>query len=163
MGVSGAGKTAVGERVARRMGWSFVDGDDLHPARNIEKMRDGVPLTDEDRWPWLERVRDVIAEHAAAGRSAVVACSALKKDYRVFLLAGRAEIQFVYLRGSLEVFERRLSERRGHFFDPNLLASQFEALEEPSEALVVDANQDLAAVVDAVVAGLKGSEGWSRK
>ena len=159
MGVSGAGKTAVGECVAQRMGWPFIDGDDLHPASNIRKMTGGIPLTDDDRWPWLERVRDVIAERASAQQSAVVACSALKESYREFLRAAKAEIRFVYLRGSPQVFERRLSERRGHFFDPNLLASQFDALEEPSDALVVDADQELEAVVDAVVVGLKGDKG----
>jgi len=154
MGVSGSGKTAVGELLAKRLGWPFVDADDLHPAGNIRKMTGGVPLTDDDRHPWLLKVRDVIAEHAAAGRAAVVACSALKEDYRKLLRTAKADLKFVYLRGAPAAFERRLLERRGHFFDPTLLASQFETLEEPTDALVVDADGELDAVVDAVVASL---------
>jgi gluconokinase len=154
MGVSGAGKTAVGERLAQRLGWPFVDGDDLHPASNIRKMTAGVPLTDDDRFPWLERIRDAIVEHAEAGCSAVVACSALKRKYRQLLLTGQADTRLVYLRGTPAVFERRLGERRGHFFDPNLLASQLETMEEPRDALVVDVDGELEAVVDAVVAAL---------
>ncbi len=154
MGVSGAGKTAVGERLAARLGGPFVDADDLHPAGNIRKMAAGVPLTDDDRLPWLLKVRDAIVEHAASGRSAVVACSALKEDYRKLLLTAQGDIRFVYLRGAPPVFERRLRERRGHFFDPSLLASQFEVLEEPTDAVVVDAADELGAVVEAVVQGL---------
>lgn len=154
MGVSGAGKTAVGELLAKRLGWPFVDADDLHPAANIRKMAAGVPLTDEDRLPWLLKIRDAIVEHARSGRSAVVACSALKRSYREFLLMGQADIRFVYLRGAPAVFERRLRERRGHFFDPNLLASQLETIEEPTEALVVETDDEVEAVVDAVANGL---------
>lgn len=174
MGVSGAGKTAVGERLAARLGWPFVDADDLHPASNVRKMRRGVPLTDEDRLPWLRSVREAMIERSAFGRSAVVACSVLKREYRELLLSGegssgeppsgdaprrRADTRLVYLRATPVVLERRLAARRGHFFDPDLLASQLETLEEPEEegpegALVVDADAELAAVVDAVVAGL---------
>jgi gluconokinase len=154
MGVSGAGKTAVGELLAQRLGWPFVDGDDLHPASNVRKMTAGVPLTDEDRLPWLQSVRDVIVEHAGSGRSAVIACSALKRAYRELLLMGQPDTRLVYLRGAPAVFERRLGERRGHFFDPHLLASQLEAMEEPEEALVVDVDDELEAVVDAVVTAL---------
>lgn len=154
MGVSGAGKTAVGELLAKRLGWPFVDADDLHPPSNIRKMTAGVPLTDEDRVPWLLRVRDVIVEYAESGRSAVVACSALKKNYRRQLLMGQADARLVYLRGAPAVFERRLRERSGHFFDPNLLASQLETLEEPTDALVVDGDGELETVVQAVAAAL---------
>ncbi len=159
MGVSGAGKTAVGELLADRLGWSFVDADDLHPASNVRKMTAGVPLTDEDRLPWLLSVRDVILEHAGSRRSAVVACSALKREYREILLTGdplmgQAETRLVYLRGAPALLERRLRKRQGHFFDPNLLASQLETLEEPKNALVVDVGGELEAVVDAVVTGL---------
>ncbi len=154
MGVSGAGKTAVGERLAAHMGWPFVDGDDLHPAGNVEKMTAGVPLTDEDRLPWLKSVRDAISKHAGAGRSAVVACSALKEEYREVLLEGQTGTKLVYLRGTQAVLARRLRERRGHFFDPNLLPSQLETLEEPRDALVVDVDGELDAVVEAVLKGL---------
>jgi carbohydrate kinase (thermoresistant glucokinase family) len=154
MGVSGAGKTAVGELLAKRLGWAFVDADELHPAGNIRKMTAGVPLTDEDRLPWLLRVRGVIVEHAESGRSAIVACSALKGSYRKLLLTEQADTRFVYLRGTPAVLERRLRERRGHFFDPDLLASQLETLEEPRDAVVVDVEGELDAVVDAVAAAL---------
>lgn len=155
MGVSGAGKTAVGERLAERLRWAFVDADDLHPASNVRKMTAGVPLSDEDRLPWLRTVRQAMDEHAAAGRPAVVACSALKSEYRELLSSALADARLVYLRATPEVLERRLAERQGHFFDPTLLASQLETLEEPEEALVVDADRELEAVVDAVVAGLR--------
>jgi len=154
MGVSGAGKTAVGELLAKRLGWPFVDGDDLHPASNIRKMAAGVPLTDEDRFPWLQSVRDAIVEHAGAGRSAIVACSALKRTYRKLLLQGQPDARLVYLRGARALLERRLGERRGHFFDPKLLVSQLATIEEPTDALVVGVDDELEAVVDAVAAGL---------
>jgi gluconokinase len=154
MGVSGAGKTAVGELLAERLGWSFMDADDLHSAGNVRKMTAGVPLTDEDRLPWLLSVRGVMDEHADSGRSAVVACSALKREYRKLLLTDRADTRFVYLRATPAVLERRLRERRDHFFDPNLLASQLESFEEPVDAVVVDADGELEAVVDAVVTAL---------
>jgi gluconokinase len=154
MGVAGAGKTAVGARLAQRLGWPFVDADDLHPSDNVRKMAAGVPLTDEDRLPWLQRVREVMIEHARAGRSAIVACSALKKSYRRLLTIEAADVRFVYLRGAIPVLERRLVQRRGHFFDPKLLASQLETLEEPDDAAIVDANGELDAVVDAVAATL---------
>jgi gluconokinase len=154
MGVAGAGKTAVGERLAKRQGWAFVDADDLHPPGNVRKMSAGVPLTDEDRLPWLRRVHAVMLEHAGAGHSAVVACSALKRQYRDLLLEGLADARLVYLRGTPAVFARRLSRRRGHFFDPSLLASQLETLEEPVHAVIVDADEPLDAVVDTVAAAL---------
>jgi gluconokinase len=154
MGVSGAGKTAVGELLAKRLGWPLVDGDDLHPASNISKMTAGVPLTDEDRLPWLQKIRDAIVEHAGSGRSAIVACSALKRTYRKFLLQGQPDTRLVYLRGPPVVLERRLGERRGHFFDPNLLASQLETMEEPKDAVVVDVDAELEAVVDSVATAL---------
>jgi gluconokinase len=157
MGVAGAGKTAVGGRLAARLGWPFLDGDVLHPAANIRKMASGVALSDADRLPWLAGVHRAMAEHAAAGRSVVVACSALKQGYREVLRSGLADTQFVYLRCSPAVLEGRLRRRRGHFFDPALLGSQLEVLEEPADALVINADQPLEVVVDEVVAGLRGT------
>jgi len=154
MGVSGAGKTAVGESLAKRLGWPLVDGDDLHPTSNIRKMTAGVPLTDEDRFPWLQQIRGAIVEHASSGRSAIVACSALKRTYRKLLLEGQPDARLVYLRGTPAVLQRRLSERRGHFFDPTLLASQLETMEEPDDAVVVDVDAELEAVVEAVATAL---------
>jgi gluconokinase len=154
MGVSGAGKTAVGKRLAERQSWSFVDADDLHPASNVLKMTAGVPLTDQDRLPWLSRVREVIAEYAETDSSAVIACSALKRSYRRLLLKGLTDAKLVYLRGEPELLQRRLTERQGHFFDPGLLSSQLETLEEPVNAVVVDIDADLEAVTAAVAAAL---------
>lgn len=138
MGVSGAGKTTVGELLAARMGWPFYDGDAFHPPANVEKMRRGIPLTDADRWPWLEALRDHVRALADEGRSAVVACSALKASYRDLLLSAGDQARIVYLKGTPALIDARLRARSGHFFDPALLASQFEALEEPADVIAVD-------------------------
>ncbi len=129
-GVSGAGKTTVGELLARELGWHFLEADDFHPAANIEKMRSGYPLTDEDRAPWLERLRDQIKRSLTAGERTVLACSALKRKYRQRLRVD-GEVKLVFLRGSYALISEQLSHRRGHFFDPALLQSQFDDLEEP--------------------------------
>jgi gluconokinase len=147
MGVSGAGKTTIGERLAAELGWAFHDGDDFHPPANVEKMRRGIPLTDDDRRPWLEALRDRIAALAGKGESAVVACSALKAAYRDVLRRGRADVRIVYLKGSYDLIDARLRDRPGHFFDPTLLASQFDALEEPLDAIAVDVGQGPGEVV----------------
>lgn len=161
MGVSGAGKTTVGALLAAEMDWPFYDGDEFHPAANVEKMSRGLPLTDEDRWPWLEALRDQIAALAAEGRPAVVACSALKAAYRDVLLAGGEDARVVYLKASYGVIDERLRSRRGHFFDPGLLATQFEALEEPEDVIVVDAGQPPERIVAEIRRrlGLGGPEG----
>ena len=129
-GVSGAGKTTVGELLARELGWHFLEADDFHPEVNIEKMRSGHPLTDEDRAPWLERLRDQIKRSLTAGECTVLACSALKRKYRQRLRVDD-EVKLVFLRGSYALISEQLSHRRGHFFDPALLQSQFDDLEEP--------------------------------
>lgn len=147
MGVSGAGKTTIGERLAAEMGWAFYDGDDFHPEENVEKMSCGVALTDDDRWPWLYRLRAMIGELLEEGRSAVVACSALKTAYRDCLLEGKDGARIVYLKGSYALIEERLRARSDHFFDEELLVTQFEALEEPEEVIVVDIDQAPGQVV----------------
>ena len=129
-GVSGAGKTTIGKLLARTLGWRFIEADDFHPAANIEKMRSGHPLTDEDRWPWLERLREQIKRSLAVGENAVLACSALKRAYRDRLRVSE-EVKFVFLRGDFALVEKQLRSRRGHFMDPDLLQSQFDDLEEP--------------------------------
>ncbi|AXJ11487.1 gluconokinase [Arthrobacter sp. PM3] len=130
MGVSGSGKSTVAGLLAGRLGWDLAEGDDLHPEANVAKMHAGEPLTDEDRWPWLERIADWIRAHTAAGTPGIVTCSALKKRYRDVL---RGEgVVFVFLEGSRDKISDRLASRHGHFMPPSLLESQFEALEAPT-------------------------------
>lgn len=129
MGVSGCGKSTTAGVLAGRLGWDFAEGDDLHPRANIDKMAHGIPLTDEDRWPWLEVVATWIREHTDAGRPGVMTCSALRRRYRDVL---RGEhVVFVYLAGTKDEIAARLAARHGHFMPPALLDSQFAALEEP--------------------------------
>jgi len=130
-GVSGCGKSTVGQLLASRLDWPFIDGDSLHPAANIAKMRAGVPLTDEDRWPWLEAVTAVMDDHIAAGRSAVITCSALKRSYRDLLLTGRPTACLVFLDAGRDLLAARLAARHGHFFRADLLDSQLATLESP--------------------------------
>ena len=129
-GVSGAGKTTVGRSLASELGWRFIDADDFHAAANIKKMRSGHALTDKDRWPWLERLRQEIERLLAARENAVLACSALKRAYRGRLRVGKA-VKFVFLRGDYAFVERQLRSRHGHFMSTALLQSQFDDLEEP--------------------------------
>lgn len=133
-GVSGSGKTTVGEVLARRLGWEFTDGDALHPPENIAKMSAGIPLTDADRMPWLGAIGAWLDDRLTAAEPGVMACSALKRSYRDRLLGGRPEVRMAFLRICREVAAQRLAERRGHFFDPHLLASQFADLEPPEPA-----------------------------
>ena len=130
-GVSGCGKTTVGQLLASRLDWPFIDGDSLHPAANIAKMRAGAPLADEDRWPWLEAVAAVMDDHIAAGRSAVIACSALKRSYRDLLAGGRPTARLVFLDAGRDLLAARLAARHGHFFRADLLDSQLATLENP--------------------------------
>jgi gluconokinase len=146
MGVTGAGKTTVGRLLAASLGAAFLDADDFHPAPNVEKMRVGTPLTDEDRWPWLARLNETLRAHEARDASAVLACSALKASYRKVLLDGLAEARLVYLRGSRATIAARLADRRGHYMNPALLDSQFAALEEPADAIVAEVDADPASV-----------------
>jgi gluconokinase len=129
-GVSGAGKTTVGELLARELGWHFFEADDFHSPANIEKMRRGVPLTDDDRRPWLENLRELIKRRVTSNESAVLACSVLKRVYRKHLHVS-AEVKLVFLRGDYELVAKQLRHRRGHFMNPGLLRSQFADLEEP--------------------------------
>jgi gluconokinase len=129
-GVSGAGKTTIGKLLAEELGWQFYEADDFHPRSNIEKMRRGRPLTDEDRWPWLERLREQLTRSVAAKENAVLACSALKRAYRERLRVSD-DVKFVFLRGDYALIAEQLCHRRGHFMNPTLLKSQFADLEEP--------------------------------
>ena len=129
-GVSGAGKTTIGKLLAEELRWRFLEADDFHPRANVEKMRSGRPLTDEDRWPWLERLRGRITSCLAEKKNAVLACSALKRAYRDRLRASD-ELKLVFLRGNYALIEKQFRQRRGHFMNPALLKSQFADLEEP--------------------------------
>jgi gluconokinase len=154
MGVAGSGKTTIGMMLASDLGCDFRDADDLHPQKNLDKMRRGIPLTDEDRRPWLAAVRALIDRYESFGTNAVIACSALKEVYRVTLTDGANDIRLVYLKGSMDSIARRLAARHGHFFDTALLRSQFDALEEPREAIVVDTAATPAEIVATIHAGL---------
>jgi gluconokinase len=129
-GVSGAGKTTVGKMLAEQLGWRFLEGDDFHPAANIEKMCSGHPLTDKDRWPWLEQLRQQIERSLSVGENAVLVCSALKRAYRDRVRVSD-KIKFVFLRGDYALVEEQLRSRHGHFMNAALLQSQFDDLEEP--------------------------------
>jgi gluconokinase len=142
MGVSGAGKTTVGQELAQRLVWRLLDADDFHPPANIEKMRRGVPLEDSDRWPWLDRLNAMVKEADARGESVLLACSALKARYRDRLAAGCKQVNWVFLKGDFDLIEARLRARKGHYMKAGLLLSQFAALEEPADALVADISGD---------------------
>jgi gluconokinase len=131
MGVSGSGKTTIANALARQLGWEFEDADWFHPAANVEKMHSGVALTDEDRRPWLGAIARWIDAIRAAGRHGIVTCSALKRRYRAILIGDRADVRLVYLKGDAALIARRIATRHEHFMPASLLASQFEALEEP--------------------------------
>jgi gluconokinase len=139
-GVAGVGKTTVGKALAAALDWSFYDADKFHPAANIQKLRDGIPLNDDDRQPWLEKLRALITDCIEAEESAVLACSALKEAYRSYLKVSD-EVKLVHLKADYTVIQERVRSRRGHFINPALLQSQFEILEPPSAgALVIDAS-----------------------
>jgi gluconokinase len=131
MGVSGCGKTTIAEMLAERRGWSVIEGDRFHPRANVEKMAAGIPLTDEDRWPWLRAIAAEIDARRTRGESSVVASSALKRAYRDILIGDRPDVVLVYLQGSQQLIAARLKARKGHFMPPSLLDSQFATLEEP--------------------------------
>lgn len=136
MGVTGSGKTTVGKLLAQRLGWPFLDADDFHPAENIEKMMHGVPLTDQDREPWLVAIHAQLLKCAAKNQDAVLACSALKQSYRERLASG-VELQICYLKGTYSEIAGRLQSRTGHFAGEAILAGQFADLEEPRDAFVL--------------------------
>ncbi len=150
MGVSGSGKSSVGEGVAVLMGLVYRDGDDLHPVQNVAKMRDGIPLTDEDRWPWLDRVARVLADEDPV----IVGCSALKRIYRDRIRAGAGgPVMFIYLAGSRDLIASRMTQRQGHYMPLSLLDSQFAALEPPGpdEAVTVSIDQPLDRIIAEIV------------
>ncbi len=146
MGVSGAGKTTIGRVLAQELHWQFAEGDDFHSAANIAKMHAGIPLTDEDRAPWLQSLRHAITEWLASRENVVLACSALKASYREILQVS-PEVKFVYLRGSFELIAQRLASRHGHYMNPHLLRSQFDTLEEPKDTVTIDVGPPVPQIV----------------
>jgi gluconokinase len=154
MGVTGAGKTTIGRALAASLGWEFHDGDDLHSEANKQKMHRGIALTDADRAPWLRAIRDLISAMLSNGRDGIVACSALKQSYRDELVVDPKLVRVVYLKASPQVIAERLRNRAGHFMNPDLLQSQFGTLEEPSDAIVVDASAAPEVVVSEIKARL---------
>jgi gluconokinase len=157
MGVSGSGKSAVGEKLAERLSWSYEDGDRFHPPGNVAKMSAGHPLTDEDRWPWLQAIADEIDRICKAGRHAVIACSALKRAYREVLVHGRDDVRIVFLSGTQALIADRLAQRKGHFMPPGLLDSQFKTLEPPQASenpVTVSIDASVETIVDDILGQL---------
>lgn len=152
MGVSGSGKTTIGQALAQRLDWDFFDADDFHPAENIFKMRNGIPLTDEDRAPWLAALHRVLISTLAAGRHPILACSALKEKYRAELLQGLNGMETIYLKGTYDLIWSRMSSREGHYMRPEMLRSQFTALEEPQDVFTLDIAMTVEDLVDKIVA-----------
>jgi gluconokinase len=158
MGVSGSGKTTIAKGVADRFGWQMLEGDKLHPQANIAKMSAGIPLNDEDRWPWLHAIAAAIDDWRANGVSGVVACSALKRAYRDILIGPRSDVVLVYLQGSHDLIASRMAARHGHFMPPGLLDSQFATLEEPGEAehpIVASIASAPDAIVETIIESLR--------
>ncbi|MGA9865072.1 MAG: gluconokinase [Acetobacteraceae bacterium] len=158
MGVSGSGKTTIAQGVAKRLGWDVLEGDSYHPPTNIEKMSHGIALDDSDRWPWLHAIAEAIDAELAAGRSSIVACSALKRSYRDIIIGPRQDVVLVYLKGSHALLYDRIKHRTGHFMPASLLESQFQALEEPGEdekPIVVSVDGTPEEIVDAVLVAMQ--------
>jgi len=146
MGVSGSGKTTAGSLLAQQLGWEFADADDYHSSTNVDKMRNGIPLTDADRAPWLDALRSLIADWIKQATSGVLACSALKQAYRKKLRVDQ-QVRVVYLKASPELLAQRLFERRSHYMKKEMLESQLATLEEPEDAVVVDADRTAEEIV----------------
>ena len=150
MGVSGAGKTTVGQLLAQDLGWPFFEGDDFHPRSNVVKMAQGIALTDADRWPWHDSIRERIGTRVSSSQNAVIACSALRQTYREHLLEGIRETVLVYLKGNYSLISSRLAQRQDHFMNADLLDSQFHTLEEPEGVITIEAVLEPQEIVDAV-------------
>ena len=158
MGVSGSGKSTIADALAKRLGWRCEDGDKFHPASNVAKMSAGQPLTDEDRWPWLQAIADEIDRSCKRGERVVIACSALKRAYRDILVHGRNDVRFIFLDGTEALIAERLAARQGHFMPPGLLASQFKTLEPPTSgerAVTVSIDATIGDIVDDIIRQLK--------
>ena len=155
MGVSGCGKTCVGEALSKILGWPFFDGDDFHPPENVTKMSSGTPLNDNDRSPWLANLHDLIAQHLANQKSMLLGCSALKQKYRDQLSTGNPGAIFVHLKGDFDLILGRMQARAGHFMRAEMLQSQFNTLETPNDAITVDICQNLDTIVKEIIKQLR--------
>jgi carbohydrate kinase (thermoresistant glucokinase family) len=158
MGVSSSGKTTVATELSRRLHWELADADTFHSAANVHKMASGIPLTDEDRWPWLAAIAAWIDGVRAAGRHGINACSALKRSYRDLLIGDRSDVRLVYLKGDFDLVARRMKQRHGHYMPAELLQSQFDTLEEPTQdehPIVVSIDADPSSIAAEIVAQLR--------
>ena len=155
MGVEGTGKTTIGKLLAKKLGWKFYDADDYHPKRNIEKMASGLPLNDEDRWPWLEGVRKLIDSSLNLNEPSIIACSALKSSYRQYLKREKEKIVFVYLKGDKNTITKRLASRKDHFAGTQLLESQLHTLEEPEGVIACDISRQPEVIADDIIEKLE--------
>jgi gluconokinase len=158
MGVSGCGKSSVGQALAQSLGWDFYDADDFHPPANVAKMASGTPLDDSDRAPWLASLNELISSSLKADKPGVLACSALKERYRQQLMDGNDGVQIVYLKGSYDLIWSRMEKRTDHYMKPHMLKSQFEALEEPTNALTIDISMSLDDIVQEILRHMQNKE-----
>lgn len=147
MGVSGSGKSTIGQLLSQKLGWPFYDGDDFHPPENIAKMRQGIPLTDVDRQSWLSLLRTLIEQN----ENAIIACSSLKESYREYLQGNRSDLIWIYLKGNYEQILQRMQYRKQHFMKPEMLRSQFTSLEEPQNAVVIDISQSPEEIIAQII------------
>lgn len=157
MGVSGVGKTTIGQILSDKLGWPLFDADEFHSPASIEKMRNGIPLEDADRWPWLDRMNAMLTEKEGHGTSVLLACSALKQVYRDRLAKGITDLLWVYLKGGFDLIQGRLEARKGHYMKAGLLESQFATLEEPGNALAIDIDGTPDAIADSILRQLQAS------
>ncbi|MDJ0661328.1 MAG: gluconokinase [Crocosphaera sp.] len=151
MGVSGSGKTTIGKALSQQLGYAFYDADDFHPPQNIAKMSQGIPLNDSDRLPWLLAIKSVINEHQQLEKDAIITCSALKQSYRDLLAENTTDMSVIYLKGSYETIFKRLQQRSEHFMKENMLLSQFQTLEEPENAVIIDINLTVSEIVKEII------------
>jgi gluconokinase len=155
MGVSGCGKTSVGKALASNLGWDFYDADNFHPPENISKMAKGIPLDDTDRAPWLAALHDLISSNLKHNEPGVLACSALKEHYRLQIMEDNHNVQFIYLKGTYDLIWSRMIARKEHFMKPQMLQSQFETLEEPTNALTIDISGSVDEIVQEILKHIK--------
>jgi len=155
MGVSGVGKTTIGRILSDKLGWPLFDADEFHSPASIEKMRNGIPLEDADRWPWLDRMNAMLAEKEGRGESVLLACSALKQVYRDRLAKDTTDLRWIYLKGNFDLIRERLEARKGHYMKAGLLESQFATLEEPGNALAIDIDDTPDAIADSILRRLQ--------